>query len=235
MQQCVQGCPVLCWSTRTWGCAGNSPAWSREICLASSVVPLILAPPSPTVDVSEVSLGTFAAWLSCSICPAGLQTEAGVKAGGSRQRPHRDSALPARLPPGTERSVIKPLAADASRSCAVVSPVWGSCRSPRAPIAFFQPHSHQHITTFSSAPVDTCCTRGWCNAGCDPELGSLPCPGHGVSLARRKQEGCGHVPIIHTCLSMGQQPVTVVLLYPHIHIPIALFMFLFAECEPCFL
>lgn len=144
MQQCVQGCPVLCWSTRTWGCAGNSPAWSREICLASSVVPLILDPPSPTVDVSEVSLGTFAAWLSRSICPAGLQTEAGVKAGGSRQRPHRDSALPACLPPGTERSVIKPLAADASRSCAVVSPVWGSCRSPRAPIA---------ITVLSSSPT----------------------------------------------------------------------------------
>ncbi|XP_048800939.1 adenine DNA glycosylase isoform X2 [Lagopus muta] len=92
----------------------------------------------------EVSLGTFAAWLSCSICPAGLQTEAGVKAGGSRQRPHRDSALPARLPPGTERSVIKPLAADASRSCAVVSPVWDSCRSPRAPIA---------ITVLSSSPT----------------------------------------------------------------------------------
>lgn len=47
-----------------------------------------------------------------------------------------------------------------------------------------------------------------------------------------QQEGCGHVPIIHTCLSIGQQPVTLVLLYPHIHIPIALLMFLFAEREP---
>lgn len=152
-QQCVQGCPVLCWSW-TWGCTGSSPAWSREMFLASSVQgsPNFRAP--PTVDAPEVSLDTVGAWLSPSISPAGLQAEAGVQAGGSRQHPHRDAALLACLPPGTAPSVMEPLAADTSRSCAAVSPAQGSCRSPRGPIAITVPSSSPTaISTSPPSPV----------------------------------------------------------------------------------
>ncbi|XP_021261248.1 adenine DNA glycosylase isoform X2 [Numida meleagris] len=139
---------------RTWGCTGSSPSWSRETCLAGSVCGSLSIRDTPLLMPQRGSLRTLGVWFSPGISPAGLQAEAGIKAGGGGQHPHRDAALPARLPPSSDPSVMAPLAADTSRSCAVVSPAQGSCRSPRGPVASAVPSSSPTaIRTSPLSPV----------------------------------------------------------------------------------